>query len=315
MTRRAAVTGGTGFLGTHLIRLLAEAGWQIRMLARRWPRPQAGAMPVDLVPGGLRDAEALARLVQGADAVFHLAGAVAATNRAGFFAANASGAQAVAQAWRDHAPQAHFVLVSSLAARLPEVSHYAASKAAGEQAVADLAPDRARLTILRPGAIYGPGDRATLPLFRAAAWPVQPMLAAPNARVAVLHVTDAARAVLAAAEPALPPGRYELADDRTEGHAWADLLAAVRAAAGRGAPRAVRVPTPVLRLLGAAGGAWSGMSGQPVMLTGQKVREILQPDWGSHPRAQPPDPAWRPKIELKPGFAETHAWYRQAGWL
>ena len=132
---RIAVTGATGFVGRHLVPSLAAQGWQVRVLARSEP---AHALWRDTKPevvlGSLSDDGALERLVQGADAVLHLAGAIKARDNAEFLRINRDGTTAVAQATLRVAPKAHFLQVSSLAAREPSLSGYCASKLAGEQA-------------------------------------------------------------------------------------------------------------------------------------------------------------------------------------
>ena len=128
-----ALTGATGFIGRHLVRALAEAGWRVRVLLRSDPAviDEWQGLELDVVAGSLADAAALERLVTDVDAVIHLAGAIKASRRAQFFAVNAEGAGAVSQAARRLAPAAHFLHVSSLAAREPQLSDYAASKRAG----------------------------------------------------------------------------------------------------------------------------------------------------------------------------------------
>ncbi len=318
MSRLAAVTGGTGFLGRHVTAALAAAGWRLRLLTRgggQLPaRVSGGPGSAEAVLGSLSDRGALEALVDGADAVVHLAGLVRARGRAAFMAANRDGTAALAAAWRARAPGARFVALSSMAAREPAISDYAASKAAGEAELhgpGDHGPGD--VVVLRPSAVYGPGDRATLGLFRAAGWPVQPMLNGPVARVALIHAADVAEAVLAAAEGRLPCGTWELTDARRDGYSWAEIVAAAARAGGRAA-RPVRVPAAALRLA-ALGGEAARLAGAAPMLGVGKAREILHRDWGSRAEAQPPATAWRPTRDIASGFAETIAWYQEAGWL
>jgi nucleoside-diphosphate-sugar epimerase len=308
----AAVTGGTGFIGGHVIAALAASGWRVRLLLRRMPRLAGTETPVEAVPGRLDEPEALRRLVDGAAAVVHLAGAVSARGPREFMAINRDGTAALAAAWREAAPEARFVLLSSLAARAPAVSPYAASKAAGEAAL-DAAPARCAAAILRPGAVYGPGDRAALGLLRTAFWPVQPVPAVPAARIALVHARDLAGAVAAFARPDAPGGLFEIADGRPEGHGWRDIVEAACMAAGRRA-RPVGVPLALLHPLGRLGDLRARL-GAAAMLTSGKLGEIAHGDWAAHAARLAPRTLWAPEIALAQGFAETLAWYRQAGWL
>jgi nucleoside-diphosphate-sugar epimerase len=307
--RIAAVTGATGFLGRRLVPALVERGWQVRALTRsRPPAGLWGEAAVDIVRGDLADADALASLTDGAQAVIHAAGLIKARTRAEFFAANAEGAQRVAQA----AGEARMLLISSLAAREPALSDYAASKRAGEEAARMIAGGR--LTVVRPPAIYGPGDRETLGLFRLAAQ--SPVLALPGpatARLALAHVDDVVATILALMEHPAPPASATVPGARPEGYGWREIFQAAAAAVGA-RPALAAAPR---WLVGAAGGV-SELAGAftrdaPIFTRG-KAREILHPDWSVSPAEQAPD-APPARFDLASGFADTVAWYRAHGWL
>lgn len=308
----AAVTGATGFVGRHVVEHFAAAGWRLRLLVRRDPDLACGDRPVELIPGSLSDREALAELVRGADAVIHVAGAIKARNRAGFMTANADGTAAMAAAWRREAPEARFLMLSSLAAREPELSHYAASKAAGEAALRDAAGKG--WCILRPAAIYGPGDVETLSVFKATRLPFHPLLNGPEARLTLIHVSDVARGVLAMASAAAPSAVFEMTDGRPEGYSWTEVVGTACAATGHRA-RPLRIPAGLVRLAGRAGDLAAAITGSAEMLTSQKIREILHPDWSSERASQLPAALWAPHVGLAEGFADAVAWYRAAGWL
>ena len=217
----AAVTGATGFLGRHVVAALAAAGWRTRLLVRQDPvHPLFRDLVPEIVPGDLGDGRALARLVRGADAVVHLAGLIKAVDRAAFMAVNEGGSARLARAVAAEAPSARLVVVSSLAAREPGLSDYAASKRAGEEAaVRECGP--APWVVARPSAVYGPWDRETLAVFRAACGPVVPVLGGREARLGLIHAADAARAVAALCRPDAPAGKvFELSDARTDGYGW-----------------------------------------------------------------------------------------------
>jgi uncharacterized protein YbjT (DUF2867 family) len=302
----AALTGATGFLGRHLVRALAGRGWRVRILTRRDPiDPLWRDLEPEVVVGDLFDAAALRALVRDAEVVIHAAGLVKARRVQDFTRVNRDGARAVAVA----ADGAHLLLVSSLAAREPHLSPYAASKRAGEDAAREVAGGR--LTVVRPPAIYGPGDREILPLFKAAAGPVLPIFAE-HARTALVHVADAARQVAALAERA-PEGRtWALSDSRPEGYAWREIMQAAAAAAG-GRPRLIRAPDGVVRALAAASVLQRLRGGAPIFTPG-KAREFLHPDWSvSAEEVAPGLPS--SEFDLSTGLAHTADWYRAAGWL
>lgn len=312
MNPLAAVTGSTGFLGQHILSALSEAGWRVRLLVRQQPTLPQGADAVELVPGDLSNMAALERLVADADAVIHAAGAIKAVSRSAFAAINVEGTENIAAVRRKRAPSARFVMISSLAARSEHLSDYAWSKAEAERAL--VAAGGGSTVILRPTAVYGPGDRETLTLFRATGLPVHPIPNSPDARLTIIHARDVATAVVQAASDDRLEGTYELTDANRPGYSWTDLVESACAATGRPF-RPARLPGVVTRALGTLGDAISLCSGSTVLPGSQKLRELLHPDWSSSERAQPPAACWRPRIGVRDGFAETVAWYRAAGWL
>lgn len=305
---KAALTGATGFLGRRVIRTLTARGWRVRALARR--RSDAESLAGEgheVVIGDLADTAALRRLTDEADVIIHCAGLIKARDRADFFEVNRDGAARLAEA-----VSARLVLVSSLAARAPELSDYAASKRAGEEAARRIAG--ARLVIVRPPVIYGPGDRETLPLFRLALRsPLAPIPNAPKARLALAHADDVADAIVDVAERSDLAGVYAVGGDRPAGYAWAEIAAAAWRAVGRTAKLAP-LPTWTLTAAAAASELAAPLRRSPPIFTRGKAREMRHADWSVAPEeVAPGGPAAR--FSLDAGFADAVAWYRRAGWL
>ncbi|WP_340108195.1 NAD-dependent epimerase/dehydratase family protein [Pikeienuella sp. HZG-20] len=315
MSRIAALTGGTGFLGRHAAAALAARGWRVRMLVRRAPDlPELAEWPIEIIPGALSDPGALDRLVGGADVVIHMAGLVKAGSKAAFMAANVEGVAALARAWRAHAPDARFILISSMAAREPGLSAYAASKRAGEDRLAALGAG-GDWRILRPAAIYGAHDLESLKVLKLADAPVQLMLNGAGARVTMIDARDAGAAIAAFAERPGGGATHELTDARRSGYSWPELTRTAAMALGR-APCAIRLPATALRLLGACGGAAARLTGAAGMLTPGKAREILHADWSADPALPaPPSAIWEPRIGLAEGLAHMAASARAEGRL
>ena len=311
--RRVAVTGASGFVGRHLVRELVVQGLQPRILTRRDPVVREWRdIEIEVVPGELGDAAALRRLVAGADAVIHLAGLIKAASTAQFMAVNRDGTRAVAEAVRQHAPNAHFLQVSSLAAREPQLSGYAASKRAGETVALDLLG--ATASVLRPPAVYGPGDRETLIFFQLAAQRTVWLPGGPAARTALIHVADLA-AALARMATAPASGRVQsTADARPAGYSWREILESAARAGGNTAAKFRNAPRLPLQALAFAGDT-ARRFGYAKMLTSEKLRELLHPDWAVAPQELARIPGWQPRFDLDRGFHDAVAWYRKAGWL
>ena len=315
MTRVAAVTGATGFVGSHIVGRLARAGWQVRILTRRLPvNAHYGDAAVEAVIGTLEDRQAVANLVANADAVVHAAGKVKARSHAEFFAANATCTRLLVEAALATERRPRFLFISSLAARQPQISDYAASKLAGEAELTRL-DGELPWSILRPPAVYGPGDRETLKFFRTLRLGLALLPPARDARLSLMHVGDLAAAAAAAVGATATDSRiFEIDDGHNGGYSWEDL---VRTAARHLdlRPLRLRVPGPLLTAFAHANAAIHRLTGAPAMLTPGKVREFLHRDWTSRDSALTAVTNWQPTIGLDEGFAETIAWYRRHRWL
>lgn len=300
---RIALTGGTGFIGARLIELALADGHQLAALTRREQPPRDG---IEWIGGALEDRPAVARLVAGADALIHLAGVLNARDAAGFEAGNVDGTLAMLAAATAGGAR-RFVHVSSLAAREPKLSLYGASKARSEALVETSGLD---WSIVRPPAVYGPGDRETLELFKMAKLGV--ILMPPGGRLSLIHVDDVARLLLALADAKAPAQILIEPDDSTPGgwthKAFGDALGA---AVGK-RPLIVPAPAPLLRL---AARADRLVRGDKAKLTPDRAAYFAHRDWTVDPARAAPPSLWAPRIPTPQGLADTAAWYRAQGWL
>ena len=245
-------------------------------------------------------------MIDGADVVVHLAGLIKARDRRSFFRVNEDGSRAVARASYGR----RLIHVSSLAAREPTLSAYAASKRAGEDAVLRIDPTT---TIVRPPIIYGAGDRETLALFKAARGPLVFVPDVPSARVAVAEVDDVASVLQALVDG--PPSRAAITIGGAvpSGYSWPEVAqAAAKAINGR--PLILKTPPWVVRSAGVVCehvGSWRATNS---IFTLGKAREALHADW-SVSEAEEGWTSGRTYTALEEGFARTVDWYRSRGWI
>lgn len=300
---KLAVTGGTGFVGGRLIELALASGHEVRALTRR---PQAERDGVTWIEGALDKPESLDKLVEDADAVIHVAGVINAPDAAGFEAGNVTGTAAMISA-AERAGIKRFVHVSSLAAREPKLSIYGATKAGAEALVA---ASPVPWAIVRPPAVYGPGDKEMLELFRMAKRGF--VLLPPHGRLSVIHADDLGRLLLALADPVVPKGLLVEPDDgRHRGWSHEEFGQVLGKAMGRRV-LTLSTPRPILNLCANIDRL---VRRGRAKLTADRVAYFCHPDWMVDPGRGAPERLWRPEIETEQGLAETAKWYRRQGWL
>jgi nucleoside-diphosphate-sugar epimerase len=300
---RIAVTGGTGFVGSHLIDAAIESKHEVVALTRREQPEREG---LKWISGDLHDRSALERLVDGADAVIHVAGVISGHSAETFQKGNVEGTLAMLAAATAGGLR-RFVHVSSLAAREPNLSLYGASKAEAEALVHGSGLD---WSIVRPPAVYGPGDKETLELFRMAKLGV--MLMPPKGRVSVIHVHDLCRLLLTLAAPEGGSAILVEPDDaKPSGWTHREFAKALGQAVGT-KPAIVSSPGIVLRL---AARADQLLRRNRAKLTVDRAAYFSHRNWVVEPKRAAPESLWQPAIDTMEGLKKTADWYREQGWL
>lgn len=323
--RTCFVTGGTGFIGSHLVDLLIGQGREVRCLVRDPSRlGWLEGKPVIIRHGDLDSSDSLREGISGADAVFHLAGAIAAGSREEYRRVNAEGCRKLGEAALEcRTPPRVFTYVSSQAAAGPSqpgeavdestppspVTDYGRSKLEGERILAGM--EGLPLIILRPPAVYGPRDREILIFFRLANAGLFPVVNG-KAAISLIHVADLVRGIVMAGEKGRIGGTYFLAND--EPIMNADLPALLAAALGRRV-RSIRVPGFALKAAAAISEAGGRLAGRVPVFNRDKVKELTAPGWVCSTEAALEDLSFRAEIDLPRGLKETAEWYRKGSWL
>jgi nucleoside-diphosphate-sugar epimerase len=304
-----AVTGANGFIGQHVVRRFQTAGHDVRPIVRQ-----------DFELGRLK------QCVTGADVVVHAAGATRAPSVAALRESNVVLATCVAEAARA-ASVGRIVFVSSLAAAGPAASlgnpvtgntppapveAYGQSKLDGESLLMNASGVPA--VIVRPAAVYGPGDRDFLALFRLAR---RGLAVHPGNRdhwLSIIHVSDLAEGILRCASAPEAIGRiYCLAND--EPVRWADLFRVAAGCAGRTVRLDLEIPAPVVRAGAVLGDIAARVTRRAGLLTSRKVALSAPRYWVCSTEQATRELDFTARTELQQGFCDTYRWYLDHGWL
>ncbi len=307
-----ALTGATGFVGGHVLDCLLQREHQVRALTRQ-KRPVEHEN-LTWIDGDLQNDQALAQLVDGSDTVIHIAGVIKAVTKSGFFTGNVDGTRRLLGAINTGGTSPRYIHLSSLAAREPTLSTYAASKAEAEHLVTDNAlKDRA--TILRPPAVYGPGDMETLFYFKAATSLFATVPGKPDHRTSMIHVQDLATAIVHLVENNRPdPLLVDIHDGQPDGYSIQNVMENV-APGRRTRMNTLYLPRWLLRVVGGTSTFFGRIFGTGPILTPGKANELSHPDWVCHDTSLADASTWLPEITGEQGMRETLQWYREHGFL
>lgn len=312
------VTGGTGFVGSHVVERLIERGHKPICLVRDSSNTEhLERLGVEQHLGELTRTSSLADPVERADAVIHIAGLTKAPSAELLFRVNGEATgDLVSVAAEKFGSLNRFVYVSSMAAHGPStdgqnsepepVSRYGKSKLMGEEYVLEWA-DMLPVTVFRPPVVYGPRDTDVLPFFQAAAKGIAPVYGDGNKRVSLIYVEDLADAVVESIETEHESGAImPLHDGNCRTHR--ELLSDIADAVGK-SPTEVSVPPLVFKGAAHISEWWGDLTGQNVMLTPDKLEEIRR-CWVCRNHAADNHLGWSPNWDLSEGAARTAEWYR-----
>jgi nucleoside-diphosphate-sugar epimerase len=293
------LTGATGFIGQRLQSALIDQGYRVEALVRPSSVSKARLnCGVTLLAAELNDSEKLVAALRRADAVIYCAGTVRGSTLDDFKAANIDGVATLVASIKQAALDTPFLLLSSLAASRPQVSDYSNSKYLGEQVLVQSAGFP--WTILRPTAVYGPGDREMLPILKLARKGIVTPTGARGQRISLVYVDDVASACITWLQHWQNCQRqtFDLDDGHPGGYSWREIAEV----ASGGRYLSVRIPTWFLSVAARINLHSSRLLGRAPMLTPGKVRELTQPDWLCDNERFMAATGWRPEFDLKNGL-------------
>ena len=318
------VTGGTGFIGTHLIERLLELRAEVFALVRDPGRASfAKKASVHLLQGDLFDIPALPSNL---DCVYHLAGLTKSLKAADYYTVNQRG---TASLFNTLARQRQFpkvVVLSSLSAGGPSdgrsgrresdpptpVTAYGKSKLHGEEE-ALARRDRFPITILRVGAVYGPLDTDFLTFFKFLKSGLMPVIGIEPRLMSLCYVKDVVRALELAGRARLDSGMILNIGDPVP-RTMEDIGRAAGRALGKN-PKKIVVSKSMALGVSFVRELLSALAGRPNIVNRDKVLEYLQPGWVADVENARLKLSFATNVSRDEGVRETIRWYQDAGWL
>ena len=325
---KALVTGGTGFIGSHLVEALLKKGIQVRCLLRKtsdlkWLK----GLPIEVNWGDCNDKNSLREAVEGVEQVFHLAGVTKAVHEKTYFEVNAIGTENLIHACLENNPRIQkFIYLSSQAAAGPcrngnkkkesdqckPVSPYGQSKQMGEE-LAMAHAQELPLLILRPSAVYGPRERDIYTFFKLLSKRIKPCLPSKDQHISLCYVEDIIQAILLAAQVKGSSGEIFFLSDGQDYRL--EEIGDVFAQAMGVKAFCIRVPEWMIIGMASFSEYLSKLSGKPPLLNKGKVEEILQRNWVCDITKAKTALGFEPHISLAQGAKLTFEWYKKENWL
>ncbi len=303
MMKLVAVTGATGFIGNVLVQKLVQGGWKVRALTRL--SRSSDSESIQWIQGDLDNLTALHHLVNDVAFVIHCAATVRGSSFKEFAHINVEGTKNLLCAIAKQKQCPRFLLISSLAARQPELSWYAQSKYLSEQQLTEYY-GQLQWTVFRPTAVYGPGDKELKPLFQAMYRGLLPVVGRIHNRFGLIHVYDLVAAIQAwlAAETPIN-GIFELDDGTLGGYSYQSLSVLAQQVWERPV-RCIAIPDLLIRSIALSNLWLARLFHYSPMLTPGKVNELQHNDWvcdnGPLISALP---AWQPSVHLQDVLSEV----------
>lgn len=324
----AFVTGGTGFIGSHLIERLLSKGYHVRALVRN-PKKLGFLkdLPIEIIEGDLFSNAALEKAIEGADFVYHVAGLVAAHSKKEFYIGNRDATKNMIEITAKVNPNVKkFIHISSQTAVGPgegmsavnesvapnPLTTYGKSKLAAEHEVLKF-KDKLPVTILRVSAVYGPRDTATFDYFKSAYMGVELLIGFRDTYVSLVHSSDLVTGIILAGESEKANGQiYFLGSEQY--YTWNEIGYVTKSVLQKKLLR-VRVPKPLVFGIAGISQIASKFKSKPSVLNYEKAFDLIQENWCCDVTKAKTDLGYKQEVSLVEGVKETIKWYLDNKWM
>ena len=324
----ALVTGGNGFIGSHLVEHLLQRNYTVRCLVRKssdlkWVQH----LPVEFIYGDLFDNSVLKLALHNVDVVFHSAGLTKAKTKEKYFRGNQLATRNILeQTLRCNPSLKRFIHISSQAAVGPSFSEmpidetvpfhpittYGRSKMEAEKECHKFL-DKLPITICRPPAVFGERDKDVFEFFKTMNSGIQPLIGFNNKKVSLIHVADLVDGIIQSGESENSIGQtYFIASEAT--YSWNEIGEVTAKVLGK---KAIRIPIPewVVYVIFGLGEIAGKFSAKPSIINWEKARDVTQQYWTCSAAKAKKDFGYKQNLTLESGVKRTVDWYKKEKWL
>lgn len=325
---KVLLTGGTGFIGSHLAEALIKKGYTLRCLVRNTSNlASLEGLPVEFIHGDLADMDSLDKAVQGVDYVYHVAGITKAISEKKYYTANYTGTKNLVNACIKKNPQLiKFIYLSSLSAAGPSfngefisesmpcnpVSAYGKSKLIAEMFL-QKSMDQLPFVIIRPPAVYGPRETDLFTYFKFINNGYKPIIGAKEKFLSFVYVDDLVRGCILAGEKKTSTSKtYFIANEKI--YSWSEFTHEIEENLQPGVKQ-FRIPSFVMYPVALFSELKSLFTGKPPLLNREKIKEFMQDYWICSVSKARIELGYKSSVSLSEGIRITTEWYKQRGWL
>jgi len=324
----AVVTGGTGFVGSHLVDLLLDKGYEVRCITRKssdlkWLKDK----DVKIFDCGLYNKEALREIIQDADYVYHVAGVVKSKTKEGYFRGNVDTTRTLIEATLEsNSNLKRFLVVSSQTVTGPSldgkpvneetdcrpITTYGKSKLEEEKLVLSF-KDKLPITICRAPAVYGERDTEIFIYFKTFSKGLTTTIGFNEKKLSLIHVLDLVNGFyLAATNEKSKSQIYFISSE--EFYTWPQINNITSKIIGK-KPIVIKVPHFLVYTIAAVAQFAAMFSSKPATLNIEKAKDITQQYWICDTSKAVRELGYRQNISIEEGIKRTIEWYKKMNWI
>ncbi len=327
---RVLVTGGTGFIGSNLVDLLLEKGYEVSCLVRENSNLQwLKGKKIQLIISDFKNFDNLGDIIANQDYIYHLAGQITAKTENEYIEANVIVTQNFLNTIVKYNKKLkRFLFMGSQTAIGPSISinspidelsitnpitAYGRSKKLAEDIVMAMSTNLP-VTIVRAPAVYGPRDNSTLPIFKLAYSGIGTLIGLNKKYISTIYAKDLAEgAVLAAEHDNSLNQTYFISSD--EFSSWDEIIDAITMALNKESVFKIRIPDLIFRSFGGISEFFGKLFGYTPVFNYEKSLDMTQDFWTCSNQKAKNEIGFSCRYSLIEGMKETVLWYKKNNWL